>query len=401
MPAAEIVALSRHPRCIAIGEAGLDYHYDNSPRDVQRAGVPHAHRGGARERPAARHPRPRRRRRHDRDPHARRWGRAPSTPSCTASPPARRLAEVGVELGFYVSFSGILTFKRSDELREIAARVPARSPARRDRRALPRARAASRPSERAGLCGAHGAGAGRRRRPRRSTRLAELTTANFYRLFGKAAAADRVAAETAAGMTLTVTILGCGSSGGVPRVGSGWGACDPQNPKNRRRRCSILVERAGPGGTTSVLVDTSPDLREQLLDAGVTPPRRGAVHARPCRPHPRHRRPAAARHPHAPAHPGLCRRARPSRVLHERFGYCFETPPGSEYPPILDEHRIDAGAAGERSTGRAALVTGAAVRDDPRRRRRARLPLRRPRLCERRERHAGREPVRRSRISTC
>ncbi|MFL5178884.1 MAG: MBL fold metallo-hydrolase, partial [Microvirga sp.] len=70
-------------------------------------------------------------------------------------------------------------------------------------------------------------------------------------------------------MTLTVTILGCGSSGGVPRVGSGWGACDPQNPKNRRRRCSILVERTGPGGTTSVLVDTSPDLRDQLLDAGV------------------------------------------------------------------------------------------------------------------------------------
>ncbi|HYI90526.1 MAG TPA: MBL fold metallo-hydrolase, partial [Beijerinckiaceae bacterium] len=70
-------------------------------------------------------------------------------------------------------------------------------------------------------------------------------------------------------MTLTVTILGCGSSGGVPRVGSGWGACDPANPKNRRRRCSILVERTGQAGTTTVLVDTSPDLREQLLDADV------------------------------------------------------------------------------------------------------------------------------------
>ena len=70
-------------------------------------------------------------------------------------------------------------------------------------------------------------------------------------------------------MTLSVTILGCGSSGGVPRPALGWGACDPNNPKNRRRRCSILVERTGPRGQTRVLVDTSPDLREQLLDADV------------------------------------------------------------------------------------------------------------------------------------
>ena len=70
-------------------------------------------------------------------------------------------------------------------------------------------------------------------------------------------------------MRLTFTILGCGSSAGVPRVGSGWGACDPANPKNRRRRCSLLVERQGPRGVTRVLVDTSPDLREQLLDAHV------------------------------------------------------------------------------------------------------------------------------------
>ena len=71
-------------------------------------------------------------------------------------------------------------------------------------------------------------------------------------------------------MSLTVTILGCGSSGGVPRPGSGWGACDPANPKNRRRRCSILVERHGTVGTTSVLVDTTPDLREQLLSAQIS-----------------------------------------------------------------------------------------------------------------------------------
>ena len=66
-------------------------------------------------------------------------------------------------------------------------------------------------------------------------------------------------------MSLTYTILGCGSSMGVPRVALGWGECDPSNPKNRRRRCSLLVERANPQGhRTRVLIDCSPDLRGQL-----------------------------------------------------------------------------------------------------------------------------------------
>lgn len=68
---------------------------------------------------------------------------------------------------------------------------------------------------------------------------------------------------------LRFTILGCGSSGGVPRLGGHWGACDPANPKNNRRRCSMLVERTTEAGTTTVLIDTSPDLRSQLLDANV------------------------------------------------------------------------------------------------------------------------------------
>jgi phosphoribosyl 1,2-cyclic phosphate phosphodiesterase len=140
-------------------------------------------------------------------------------------------------------------------------------------------------------------------------------------------------------MSLVVTILGCGSSTGVPRVGAGWGACDPAEPKNRRRRCSILVERIGPEGSTTVLVDTSPDLRQQLLDAEVT--RLDAVlfthdHAdhthgiddlRPLVLHMRRRIPAYAD-------------ATTATVLQARFGYCFATPPGSNYPPILDEHRI-------------------------------------------------------------
>jgi phosphoribosyl 1,2-cyclic phosphate phosphodiesterase len=65
---------------------------------------------------------------------------------------------------------------------------------------------------------------------------------------------------------MRVTMLGCGPSWGVPRIGGEWGACDPANPRNRRRRVSVLVEEAG----ATLLLDTSPDLREQLLDAGVT-----------------------------------------------------------------------------------------------------------------------------------
>jgi phosphoribosyl 1,2-cyclic phosphate phosphodiesterase len=141
-------------------------------------------------------------------------------------------------------------------------------------------------------------------------------------------------------VSLKVRILGCGSSGGVPRVGSGWGACDPANPRNRRRRCSILVERSNGQGTTSVLVDTSPDLREQLLDADVE--RLDAVlftHEH-------------ADHTHGiddlrPLAIAMRRRIRvhateaTGALLRSRFGYCFETPPGSEYPPILEEQRID------------------------------------------------------------
>jgi phosphoribosyl 1,2-cyclic phosphate phosphodiesterase len=143
-------------------------------------------------------------------------------------------------------------------------------------------------------------------------------------------------------MTFRLTILGCGSSGGVPRVAAGWGACDPKNPKNRRRRCSVLVERIGPEGTTSILVDTTPDLREQLLDAGVR--RLDAV---------------LYTHEHADHTHGIddlrplaivMRRRVPvyvdrmtGEMLTTRFGYCFKTPPGSQYPPILETHSMTAG----------------------------------------------------------
>jgi len=143
-------------------------------------------------------------------------------------------------------------------------------------------------------------------------------------------------------MTLKFTILGCGSSGGVPRPALGWGDCDPRNAKNRRRRTSLLVERRGNSGITRALVDTSPDLREQLLDADVD--WLDAVlftHAHADHTHGiddlralviRHRRriDVYLDEPTASA-------------LRTRFEYCFRSPPGSDYPPIVTEHRLEAG----------------------------------------------------------
>jgi phosphoribosyl 1,2-cyclic phosphate phosphodiesterase len=143
-------------------------------------------------------------------------------------------------------------------------------------------------------------------------------------------------------MTLTVTILGCGSSGGVPRPAIGWGACDPNNPKNRRRRCSILVERSGAEGKTTVLVDTGPDLREQLLSAGVERID-GVLYTHEHADHThgvddlrslfmRHRRRLDA-----------YLSASTAAMMRECFGYIFDTPAGSSYPPILNEHVITPG----------------------------------------------------------
>jgi phosphoribosyl 1,2-cyclic phosphate phosphodiesterase len=144
-------------------------------------------------------------------------------------------------------------------------------------------------------------------------------------------------------MSVTFTILGCGSSMGVPRVALGWGSCDPNNPKNRRRRCALLVERANAQGhLTRVLVDCSPDLRLQLLETqvdwldGVLISHEHADHTHgidDLRPLFIHRRRRV----------DVYLDEATSRALHARFGYCFMTPPGSEYPPILTEHRIEPG----------------------------------------------------------
>lgn len=127
---------------------------------------------------------------------------------------------------------------------------------------------------------------------------------------------------------LKLTVLGCGTSSGVPRIGNDWGRCDPSNPRNRRRRASILVESA----TTRILVDTSPDMREQLLDAGID--RLDAVlwthdHADHCHGIDDLRQVAHAMHG---AVRGWCRPQTLTGL--RRFAYAFEGRPG--YPPIID-----------------------------------------------------------------
>jgi phosphoribosyl 1,2-cyclic phosphate phosphodiesterase len=135
-------------------------------------------------------------------------------------------------------------------------------------------------------------------------------------------------------VSVTFTILGCGSSGGVPRVDGDWGACDPANPRNRRRRCSLLIEKGGQEKTT-VVIDTSPDMREQMLSAKV-----------------KHLDGVWYTHEHADHTHGidelrgffLKQRKRipvwadvpTANMLMTRFAYCVAQAPGSDYPPILD-----------------------------------------------------------------
>jgi phosphoribosyl 1,2-cyclic phosphate phosphodiesterase len=143
---------------------------------------------------------------------------------------------------------------------------------------------------------------------------------------------------------IIATVLGCGSSGGVPRIGNVWGACDPSELRNRRRRCALLIEgwTEGSEQPTRVLIDTGADLREQMLDAQVD--RVDAV---------------LYTHEHADHTHGIDdlrvlalhnrRRvdvyfsAETGARLHDAFGYCFVTAPGSEYPPILTAHIVSPG----------------------------------------------------------
>ena len=142
---------------------------------------------------------------------------------------------------------------------------------------------------------------------------------------------------------LRVTILGCGASYGVPRIGNDWGACDPGEPRNRRTRCSLLIEQLGDGSRpTTILVDTGPEIRAQLLAANV-----------------RHVDAVLFTHAHADHIHGIddlrsfwldtrrlvdvyADRPTTDRLL-DAFGYCFKTAPGRSYPPILRHHDMAAG----------------------------------------------------------
>ncbi len=146
-------------------------------------------------------------------------------------------------------------------------------------------------------------------------------------------------------MSLAITILGCGSSAGVPRVGQGWGACDPHNPKNRRRRCAIFIEQTNSeGARTQVLVDMGPDLRAQLLDLGID--RLDAIlltHAHADHTHGIDEiRPLVIMHRRRI---DLYMDAPTSAVVRSHFGYIFETPEGSHYPPLLNDRRLTPGEA--------------------------------------------------------
>ena len=144
-------------------------------------------------------------------------------------------------------------------------------------------------------------------------------------------------------MSHRLTILGCGSSGGVPRLGNNWGACDPENPKNRRLRCSVLIERfagrQGRDGRTRALIDTTPDMRAQLLAADV-----GTING------------VLYTHDHADHTHGIDElrvlaynmKERVKVYMDEavraslttRFAYCFKCQPGSGYKPILEARSI-------------------------------------------------------------
>lgn len=149
------------------------------------------------------------------------------------------------------------------------------------------------------------------------------------------------------GAQLRFTVLGCGSSPGVPRITGDWGNCDPANPKNRRLRAALLVERiAENGARTTIAIDTGPDFRQQMIVAGV-----------------RHLDAVVYTHAHADHIHGiddirgfvLAQRQRipvyadnsTMARLKAGFGYCFETPHGSNYPPIVEPHQIEAGQAFE------------------------------------------------------
>jgi phosphoribosyl 1,2-cyclic phosphate phosphodiesterase len=137
------------------------------------------------------------------------------------------------------------------------------------------------------------------------------------------------------------TILGCGSSQGVPRSDGDWGACDPKNPKNNRRRASFMIEQISEtGGKTTVVIDTGPDFREQMISAKV-----------------QHIDGVIYTHLHGDHTHGIIdlrgfflASGRPVPIytnaatlahLNQQFGFCLNSKNGNKYPPIASGHVIE------------------------------------------------------------
>jgi phosphoribosyl 1,2-cyclic phosphate phosphodiesterase len=139
---------------------------------------------------------------------------------------------------------------------------------------------------------------------------------------------------------MRITMLGCGGSQGVPTAAGDWGLCDPVDPRNRRRRVSLLIEAGEGDALRRLLIDTTPDFRDQMIDAGI-----------------RHLDAVLYTHAHADHLHGIddlraFNRAmgRPIPIwaseatladIHRRFGYAIGTPPGSFYRPTLIPHLFD------------------------------------------------------------
>lgn len=193
VPAEKIAALAEAPRCVGIGEAGLDYHYEDAAPEAVQERVLRAHIEAARlsDLPLVIHSR-------DADAHMEavlidETVRAPFKAVLHCFSSSARLAQVGVELGLFVSFSGIVTFRRSDGLRDIARAVP------RDRILVETDAPFLAPEPHRGRRCEPAYTADTARVLARALDLpfeefAALTTANFYRLFSKAAALEGVSA---------------------------------------------------------------------------------------------------------------------------------------------------------------------------------------------------------------
>lgn len=143
-------------------------------------------------------------------------------------------------------------------------------------------------------------------------------------------------------MSLEFTILGCGSSSGVPRITGDWGICDPNDSKNRRRRCAVLVQKTNDNGQTNILIDTGADIHHQLVGVGLL--KLDAV---------------LLTHEHADHTHGIddlrafaqdSRKQMPIYMtdttfadVGAKFSYCFEQVEGSYYPAILKRITIEYG----------------------------------------------------------